>query len=74
MSAHPDSKNWHFVDLPSGSAHYPNVLHNDPADPALPFTAPNDIVHMIHRCIDILELDTETPDLRSSRRFDGSCI
>ena len=62
VAAHPDSKNWHFVDLPLGAVHYPNILHSDPADPALPFTAPNDVVHMVHRCIDILERDTETPD------------
>ena len=62
VSAHPDSKNWHFVDLPPGAAHYPNLAHSDPTDPTLPFTAANDIVHMIHRCIEILESETDTPE------------
>jgi hypothetical protein len=62
VQTHPDSKEWHFVDLPLGAQHYPDETHADPADPVLPFTAPNDIVHMIHRCIDILESETDSPE------------
>ena len=38
VATHPDNTNWHFVDLPPGVAHYPDLAHPDPADPALPFT------------------------------------
>ena len=62
VAAHPDNTNWHFVDLPPGSAHYPDLAHPDLADPALPFTTTTDIVHMIHRSMDILEASTESPE------------
>lgn len=60
VAAHPDNTNWHFVDLPPGAAHYPDLAHPDPSDPALPFTNATDVVHMIHRSIDILEGRTES--------------
>ena len=55
VTAHPDNTNWHFVDLPPGAVHYPDLAHPDPADPALPFTSDTDVVHMIHQSMDILE-------------------
>ena len=60
VASHPDNTNWHFVDLPPGAAHYPNLPHPDPTDPATPFTSATDIVHMIHRSVDILEGRTES--------------
>ncbi len=60
VAAHPDNTNWHFVDLPPGAAHYPDLAHPDPADPALPFTSTTDVVHMIHQSVDILEGRTES--------------
>ncbi len=62
VAAHPDNTSWHFVDLPPGSGHYPDLAHPDPTDPALPFTTTTDIVHMIHRSMDILEANTESSD------------
>jgi hypothetical protein len=59
-SPHPDNTNWHFVDLPPGVAHYPDLAHPDPADPALPFTNTTDVVHMIHQSVDILEGRTDS--------------
>lgn len=61
VAAHPSNTNWHFVDLPPGSGHYPDLAHPDPGDPALPFTNMTDIVHMIRRSIDILEASTDSP-------------
>jgi hypothetical protein len=61
VRAHRDNPEWHYVDLPLGSAHYPELLKTDNAeDPVLPFTRPNDIVQMIQQCIDILEAETES--------------
>lgn len=62
VAAHPDNTNWHFVDLPPGAAHYPDLGHPDPGDPALPFTNTTDIVHMIHHSLDILEASTTSPE------------
>lgn len=62
VAAHPDNTNWHFVDLPPGAAHYPDLPHPDPTDPALPFTTTTDIVNMIHRSMDILETSTASPE------------
>jgi len=61
IQAHPDNAVWHYVNLPLGSSHYPDTSRTDPHDPVLPFTGPHDIVHMIQRCIEILEADTEAP-------------
>ncbi|HNP83198.1 MAG TPA: S1/P1 nuclease [Nitrospira sp.] len=60
VAIHPDNTNWHFVDLPPGVAHYPDLAHPDPADPALPFTNTTDVVHMIHQSVDILEGRTDS--------------
>ena len=60
IQAHPDNAVWHYVNLPLGSSHYPDASHTDPHDPVLPFIDPNDIVHMIQRCIEILEAQTES--------------
>jgi hypothetical protein len=57
----PDNTKWHYVDLPPGADHYPDLTHPDPTDPVLPFTTPTDVVHMINRSVDILEADTESP-------------
>lgn len=61
VSAHPDNTTWHFVDLPPGSAHYPDLQHPDPVDPTLPFISATDVVHMIHWSVDILDGHTESP-------------
>jgi len=61
VNAHPDHAEWHYVDLPLGSHHYPDLIRSDDfSDPVLRFTRPNDIVQMIQRCIDILEAETES--------------
>ena len=57
---HPDNAEWHYADLPPGSAHYPIIGEGDPHDPVLPFTRSHDIVHMIHSCIKILETESVT--------------
>jgi hypothetical protein len=44
------------------SPHYPDTSHTDPNDPVLPFTNSHDIVHMIQRCIEILEAEIESPN------------
>jgi S1/P1 Nuclease len=46
--------------LPLGSSHYPDTSHSDPHDPVLPFTGSHDIVHMIQRCIEVLEAQSES--------------
>lgn len=61
VTNHPDNANWHFVDLPPGSAHYPDLANPDMTDPALPFTTSNDIVHMIHATLEVLESTTASP-------------
>jgi hypothetical protein len=61
IEAHPDNAVWHYVNLPLGSSHYPDTSHTDLHDPVLPFTDPHDIVHMIQRCIEILEAEPESP-------------
>jgi len=61
VAAHPDNTSWHFVDLPPGSAHYPDLSHPDPEDSVLPFTTSTDVVHMIHQSVDILEGRIESP-------------
>lgn len=60
IQAHPDNAGWHYVNLPLGSLHYPDTRHVDPHDPVLPFIDPHDIVHMIQRCIETLEAETES--------------
>jgi hypothetical protein len=60
VRAHQDNPEWHYVDLPLGSAHYPDLLKQTAENPVLPFTRPNDIVQMIQQCIDILEAETES--------------
>jgi hypothetical protein len=62
VKAHPDNPEWHYVDLPLGSSRYPDTSQKDPHDPVLPFTSSHDIVHMIQRCIEILEAETESAD------------
>lgn len=62
VASHPDNINWHFVDLPPASAQYPSLAHPDPTDPVLPFTAETDVVHMIHRSVEVLEATTKSPD------------
>jgi hypothetical protein len=44
--AHPDNKHWHYVNFPVGAPSY---------DSASPFATPDDIVHIIQGCIDVLE-------------------
>ena len=61
VTAHPKHAEWHYVDLPLGSSHYPDTSDSDPNDPVLPFTRVHDIVHMIQRCIEILEAETASP-------------
>ena len=60
VQAHPDNALWHFVNLPLGSSRYPDTGRTDPHDPVLAFTDPHDIVHMIRRCIEILEAEAES--------------
>ena len=45
-TAHPNNRNWHFVNLPLKATEY---------DPGGSFARPDDIVQMINRCIDVLE-------------------
>jgi hypothetical protein len=56
--AHPDNPEWHYLDLPLGSMIYPDAARGA----VLPFTRPHDIVHMIQRCIDVLETEGESPE------------
>lgn len=49
---HPDNGNWHFVNLPLGSASYTDNG---------PFSNDSDIVHMINECIRTLESTTANP-------------
>lgn len=60
---HRDNTDWHFVDLPPGSPRYPDIEHPGPNDPVMVFVSPNDVVHMIHRCIEVLESETILPDM-----------
>jgi hypothetical protein len=39
VRSYPDNPEWHYVDLPLGSSHYPDTSHTDPDDPVLPFSA-----------------------------------
>ena len=73
VRTHPDNPEWHCVDLPLGSPHYPDTGQSDPNDPVLPFTSSHDIVHMIQRCIEILEAETESPQFTRLRHCDGFC-
>ncbi|HMU53971.1 MAG TPA: S1/P1 nuclease [Nitrospira sp.] len=52
-AAFPDNAQWHFVNLPLGSAHYPDDADLD--DLLTPFTNPHDIVQMLNVCIETLE-------------------
>jgi len=54
VAAYSDHTNRHFVDLPPGSARYPELAHPNHGDPALPFTNTADTIHMIHRSVDIM--------------------
>jgi hypothetical protein len=60
---HPDNTDWHFLDLPPASPRYPDIQHPDPHDPVAAFAPNNDVVHMIYRCIEVLEADTAPPDM-----------
>ena len=62
IKAHPDNPEWHYVDLPLGSMSYPDTSDSDAHGAVLPFTRPHDIVHMIQRCIDVLETERESPE------------
>jgi hypothetical protein len=46
INAHPDHASWHFVNLPLQTTTYA---------PSGSFARPNDIVHQINLCIDVLE-------------------
>ncbi|MDF0642811.1 MAG: S1/P1 nuclease [Nitrospira sp.] len=52
-TAFPDNAQWHFVNLPLGSAHYPDSADLD--DLLTPFTNNHDIVQMLNVCIETLE-------------------
>jgi hypothetical protein len=49
----PKSGMWHFVNLPLGATSYDQVRN---------FLTPNDIIHAISRCIQVLESSTAEPD------------
>jgi hypothetical protein len=51
--AFPDNAQWHFVNLPLGSVHYPDDADLD--DLLTPFTNPHDVVQMLNVCIETLE-------------------
>ena len=55
---HPGNDQWHFVDLPLGAGAYP-ATDPAPGDPLRPFVGKGDIVHVIRRCVEILEAPTE---------------
>jgi S1/P1 nuclease len=48
----PKSAMWHFVNLPLGATSYEQVRN---------FTTPDDVIHAISRCIDVLESPTPDP-------------
>jgi len=52
-AAFPDNARWHFVNLPLGSARYPDDADLD--DLLTPFTNPHDVVQMLNVCIETLE-------------------
>jgi len=49
----PKSGMWHFVNLPLGATSYQQVTR---------FDAPDNIVHAISRCIEVLEVPSSTPE------------
>lgn len=49
----PKSGMWHFVNLPLGATSYDQVRS---------FLTPNDVIHAISRCIQVLESSTPEPD------------
>src|SRR6516225_10714895 len=49
----PKSAMWHFVNLPLGATSYQHVSR---------FDAPDNIVHAISRCIEVLEALSSTPE------------
>ena len=59
IAAHPDHTDWHFINLPLKSTAY---------DPTGPFARPNDIVHQINHCIDVLEGITPSPPVGGEGR------
>jgi hypothetical protein len=52
-AAFPDNPEWHFVDLPLGATAYSATS---------PGAGPNDVVHAVAKCIDILESPTVDPN------------
>ncbi len=59
ITAHPDNTDWHFINLPIKSTAY---------DPNGPFARPNDIIHQINLCIDVLEGVTPSPPVGGEGR------
>src|SRR5262249_8100607 len=60
---HPDNTDWHFADLPPGSPQYPDIDYPDPNNPVVAFVRSNDVVHMIQRCIEVLESESTLPGM-----------
>lgn len=59
IAAHPDHTDWHFINLPLKSTAY---------DPTGPFARPNDIIHQINLCINVLEGITPSPPVGGEGR------
>lgn len=59
-AAHPDNPMWHYVDLPLGSRAYGEDKR---------FTADNDVVATIEKCIDVLEGRSQFMGRRDALRY-----
>jgi hypothetical protein len=57
---HKQHRLWHFVNLPLKAEAYPDLHNARKDDPVVYFTRPDDIVHMINTCIELLEAKTES--------------
>lgn len=57
---HKQHRLWHFVNLPLKGEGYPDLRSARKDDPVVEFTRPDDIVHMINTCIELLEAKTES--------------